>query len=73
MKFENEILFAMKNDAKAIKLRHEKKIDLLQTIFLGANSIHSFKDLLSTPSIFSDDKKKKKFNFINHFHFQNIY
>jgi hypothetical protein len=69
MKFENEILSTMKNNVKVAKQRHKEKINLLRTIFLGANSIHSFKDPLPTPSIFFDDEKEKVFNFINYFHF----
>jgi hypothetical protein len=55
MKFENEILSTMKNDVKAAKQSHEEKMNLLRTIFLNANSTHSFKDLLSTLLIFSDN------------------
>jgi hypothetical protein len=52
-------LKTMKNDAKAAKQRHKEKMNLLRTIFLDANSIHSFKDLLSTPSIFFDNEEEK--------------
>jgi hypothetical protein len=49
----------MNNDIKVVKQRHEEKMDLLRTIFFGANSIHSFKDLLSILSIFFNDEKEK--------------
>jgi hypothetical protein len=59
MKFENEILSAMKNDVKTAKQRYEEKVNLLRIIFLSTNSIYSFKDLLSTLLIFIDNKKEK--------------
>jgi hypothetical protein len=59
MKFENKILSVMKNDVEAVKQRYEEKMDLLQTIFLGTNSTHSFKDPLSTSPIFFDNEKEK--------------
>jgi hypothetical protein len=59
MKFKNEILSIMKNNIKIAKQRYEEKMNLLQTIFLSANSTYSFKDPLSTLSIFSENEKKK--------------
>jgi hypothetical protein len=49
MKFETEILSAIRSDAEEARRRHEEKMDLLKTIFLGGRSSTS-RNPLSPPS-----------------------